>query len=81
MEKNSFKQSMDKMLQEVFNELGKDSKSKKDLPIITKNVIEILVSLNQRIEEQKERLNKTEKVLKVVVRELKKVKPTLNKKG
>ena len=81
MEKNLFKQSMDEILQELFNKLGKDSKSKKDLPIITKNVIEILVSLNQRIEEQKERLNKTEKVLKVVVRELKKVKPTLNKKG
>jgi hypothetical protein len=80
MEKKSFKQSMDEILQEVCNELGNDSKPKKDLPIITKNVIEILISLNHRIDEQKEQLEKTEKILNAMERELKEVKKLLLKK-
>ena len=64
--KDEFKKLMDEILRELLNEIGKASKPRKDIPPITKSVIDILVNLNEQIAEQKECLNKvSEKMEKI----------------
>ena len=62
--KDEFKKLMGNTLQEILSEIENNSKSKKELPFITKTVLDILVNLDEQIAEQKEYISKLEEQLR-----------------
>ncbi len=62
--KKEFKKFMEEICDIVFKESTKSKGTKFEIPLITKNVLYMLINLNQQIEEQREHLNKFEEQLK-----------------
>ena len=76
--KEEFKKLMEEIGDAVFRESAKPKGTKFDIPLITKNVLKMLMNLNQQIEEQREEINKAEEQIKrlegkinVLIKELK----------
>jgi uncharacterized protein (UPF0335 family) len=62
----------------VFQESAKPKGTKFELPLITKNVLHMLINLNQQIEEQREhverveeQIKRSEEKIKILIKELK----------
>lgn len=53
------KEEFKKLMDEILNVASKDSKA--GIPLITKNVLHMLINLNQQIDEKREQLNEMEK--------------------
>ena len=76
--KEEFKKLMEEIGDAVFKESAKPKGSKFEIPLITKNVLYMLMNLNQQIEEQREEINRSEEQIKrlegkinVLIKELK----------
>jgi archaellum component FlaC len=76
--KEEFKKLMEEIGDAVFRESAKPKGTKFEIPLITKNVLKMLMNLNQQIEEQREEINKAEEQIKrlegkinVLIKELK----------
>ena len=53
------KEEFKKLMDEILSLVSKDSKT--EIPLITKNVLHMLINLHQQIEEKREELNELEK--------------------
>ena len=76
--KEEFKKLMDEIFDVVFKESVKSKGPKFEIPIVTKNVLYMLMNLNQQIEEQREHASKLEEQakkleerIKILIKELK----------
>ncbi len=76
--KEEFKKLMEEIGDAVFRESAKPKGTKFEIPLITKNVLKMLMNLNQQIEEQREEISKAEEQIKrlegkinVLIKELK----------
>lgn len=76
--KEEFKKLMEEICDVVFKESAKPKGPKSGIPLITKNVLYMLMNLNQQIEEQREHLNRfeeqtkrLEEKIKLLIKELK----------
>jgi hypothetical protein len=77
-EKDHFKQLMDVILEEVLKET---KRSKKELPVVTTTVLDILVNLNEQIAEQKEHINRLEEKIEKNEHDFKLLLEELRKEG
>jgi hypothetical protein len=62
--KEEFKKLLEEICDVVFKESAKPKGSKFEIPIITKNVLYMLINLNQQIEEQREQVKRFEEQVK-----------------
>lgn len=76
--KEEFKKLVEEICDVVFKASAKPKGSKFEIPITTKNVLCILMNLNQQIEEQREHVKKfeeqvkrVEEKIKILIKELK----------
>jgi len=76
--KEEFKKLMEEICDVVFKESAKPKGSKFEIPLITKNVLYMLMNLNKQIEEQRDLIKKyeeqtrrVEEKIKVLIKELK----------
>jgi hypothetical protein len=76
--KEEFKKLLEEICDVVFKESAKPKGSKFEIPIITKNVLYMLINLNQQIEEQREQVKRfeeqvkrVEEKIKILIKELK----------
>ena len=76
--KEEFKKLMEEICDVVFKESAKPKGIKFEIPLITKNILSMLMNLNQQIEEQREEINRSEEQIKrlegkinVLIKELK----------
>ena len=76
--KEEFKKLMEEIGDAVFRESAKPKGTKFDIPLITKNVLKMLMNLNQQIEEQREEISRFEEQMKklegkinILIKELK----------
>lgn len=76
--KEEFKKLMEEICDVVFKESAKPKGSKSGIPLITKNVLYMLMNLNKQIEEQREHSNrleeqtkKLEEKIRLLIKELK----------
>jgi hypothetical protein len=76
--KEEFKKLMEEIGDAVFQESAKPKGTKFELPLITKNVLHMLINLNQQIEEQREhverveeQIKRSEEKIKILIKELK----------
>lgn len=58
------KEEFKKLMDEILNLASKDSKA--GIPLITKNVLHMLINLHQQIDEKREQLNELEKRAKKI---------------
>jgi uncharacterized protein (UPF0335 family) len=76
--KKEFKKLMEEIGDAVFKESAKPKGTKFEIPLITKNILYMLMNLNQQIEEQREQINRVEEQvtrldekIKILIKELK----------
>lgn len=76
--KEEFKKLLEEICDVVFKESVKSKGSRFEMPVITKNVLYMLINLDQQIEEQSEHLNRfeeqvkrLEEKIKLLIKELK----------
>ena len=76
--KEEFKKLMEEICDVVFKESAKPKGPKFEIPLITKNVLYMLMNLNKQIEEQRDLIKKyeeqtrrVEEKIKVLIKELK----------
>ena len=76
--KEEFKKLMEEIFDVVFRESAKPKDSKFEISPITKNVLRMLMNLNQQIEEQREQtkrfeeqIKRVEEKIKILIKELK----------
>jgi hypothetical protein len=76
--KEEFKKLMEEIGDTVLKESAKPKGAKFEIPLITKNILHMLMNLNQQIEEQKEQIKRVEEQvtrvdgkIKILIKELK----------
>ena len=62
--KEEFKKLIEEICDVVFQESARPKGSKLEIPLVTKNVLYMLMNLNQQIEEQREHINRSEEQIR-----------------